>query len=107
MTTSRASAQAARPALLLVSLAALAVCSGAPRVAAAPEASAKASTEAKGKPAPEGAIDPEATSFPYPFPVRFFRVTVVRQQARVTPMDVLPTQLPNGRTAVLLHSKNL
>ncbi|HTF91076.1 MAG TPA: alpha/beta hydrolase [Planctomycetota bacterium] len=52
------------------------------------------------------AIDPEATTFPYPFPVEFFETTVQRQKVRMAFMDVAPTAASNGRTAVLLHGKN-
>ncbi len=105
MTTSPISVHT--PGLLLASLVTLVVFGGAPRVAAASEAPAKGSAESvKGKPVPGAAIDPEATSFPYPFPVRFFPVTVERQEVRIAFMDVSPTQRPNGRTVVLLHGKN-
>jgi pimeloyl-ACP methyl ester carboxylesterase len=57
-------------------------------------------------PLTEAALDPEATDFPYPFPVRFFPVTVERKEVRIAFMDVLPTQRSNGRTVVLLHGKN-
>jgi pimeloyl-ACP methyl ester carboxylesterase len=93
--------------LPVVALVALAVCGGAPRVAAAPEVSKTGSTESvKVKPVPDGAIDPEATNFPYRFPVRFFAVTVERQEVRIAFMDVPPTARPNGRTVGLLHGKN-
>ena len=80
MTTSTISAHAPARGLLVVALVALAV--------------------------PQGAIDPEAANFPYPFPVRFFPVTVERQEVRIAFMDVPPTVPANGRTAVLLHGKN-
>jgi pimeloyl-ACP methyl ester carboxylesterase len=93
--------------VLFVALGALAVWGGAPRVAAATETSTKGPAQSlKGKPVPEGAIDPEATSFPYPFPARFFAVTVERQEVRIAFMDVPPTVRHNGRTVVLLHGKN-
>ena len=107
MATSTISVHASTSGLLLVSLVSLAAGGGVCRAAAASEAPAKGSAEAvKGKPAPEGGIDPDATSFPYPFPVRFLPVTVERQQVRIAFMDVAPTQRPNGRTVVLLHGKN-
>ncbi len=106
MTTSTISTHAPARRPLVVALAALAIFGGALRVAAAPEASKTRSTQSKGKPVPEGAIDPEATSFPYPFPVRFFPVTVQRQNVRIAFMDVSPAARPNGRTVVLLHGKN-
>jgi hypothetical protein len=110
MTTSTISSHA--PALrlfvvALVALVALAALGGAPRPAVAPEASTTESRESvKGKQVPQGAIDPEATNFPYPFPVRFFPVTVERQEVRIAFMDVPPTVSPSGRTVVLLHGKN-
>ena len=107
MTASTISSHAPTPGLLVVALVALAVCGGAPRVAAAPEAPTKGSTQSvERKPVPEGAIDPEATNFAYPFPVRFFPVTVERQEVRIAFMDVPPRARPNGRTVVLLHGKN-
>src|SRR5258708_26999753 len=107
MATSINSVHASTPGVLLASLVTLVVCGGVPRVAAASEAPAKGSTESvKGKPVPDAAIDPEATSFPYPFPERFFPATVERQEVRIAFMDVSPTQRPNGRTAVLLHGNH-
>jgi pimeloyl-ACP methyl ester carboxylesterase len=55
---------------------------------------------------PSGAIDPEASSFPYPFPVKLFPLTVEWQEVRIAFMDVPPAVRPNGHTAVLLHGKN-
>ena len=98
MTTSTPSTDSPAPGLLTVALVALAVCGGASRVGAAPEA--------KGKEVSEAAIDPEATNFPYPFPVRFFTVTVERQEVRIAFMDVPAKVRPNGRTVLLLHGKN-
>jgi pimeloyl-ACP methyl ester carboxylesterase len=51
------------------------------------------------------AFDPEATTFPYPFPVGYFAFTSQRQSLRMAYLDVAPEQ-PNGRTVVLLHGKN-
>src|SRR3989442_3002488 len=73
--------------LLAIALVALGICGGAARAA-------------------EGAIDPLATNFPYPFPVQFLPVTVERQEVRIAFMDVAPTVRANGRTVVLLHGKN-
>src|ERR1700682_4388632 len=107
MTTSTISVQTPTPGLLLASLVILVVFGGASCLAAASDGPAKGSAASvKGKPAPEGAIDPEATSYTYPFPVRFFPVTVERQEVRIAFMDVSPTQRPNGRTVLLLHGKN-
>lgn len=58
------------------------------------------------KEAPLAAVDPEATSFPYPFPVQYFPLTVERQAVRIAFMDVPPSGHANGRTVVLLHGKN-
>lgn len=52
------------------------------------------------------AIDPEATNFPYPYPVQFFPVVVERQSLRMAFMDVAPKTQSNGKTVVLLHGKN-
>lgn len=89
MTTSTIPSHARAERILLFALMTLAACGGARRAAAA-----------------QGAIDPEATSFPYPFPVRFFPMTVERQEVRIAFMEVQPTVRPNGRTVVLLHGKN-
>jgi pimeloyl-ACP methyl ester carboxylesterase len=91
--------------LLAPALAVLAIAGGAPQVAAQ-EALAEGSSESlKANQLPEG-IDPEATNFPYPFPVRFFPLTVERQSLRMAFMDMSPTVPANGRTVVLLHGKN-
>jgi len=57
------------------------------------------------KPAPEGAIDPEATNYAYPFPVQFFELESQRQRVRMAYVDS-PATTPNGRAVVLLHGKN-
>ncbi|WP_245678151.1 alpha/beta fold hydrolase [Chondromyces crocatus] len=53
----------------------------------------------------DGALDPELTSYPYPFPVQFFSFTSQRQALRMAYMDVAPAR-PNGRVVLLLHGKN-
>lgn len=56
--------------------------------------------------APPGAFDPEATTYPYPRPVRFFEITSQRQALRMAYLDVAPEGSPNGKTVLLLHGKN-
>jgi pimeloyl-ACP methyl ester carboxylesterase len=107
MTTSTRATRWPTHGILAVVLVVLAACGGAPRVDAAQKEPGTGSSEStKGKLVPEGAIDPEATNFPYPFPVGFFPVEVERQPVRMAFMDVTPTVRPNGRTVVLLHGKN-
>jgi pimeloyl-ACP methyl ester carboxylesterase len=107
MTTSTTPSRPPTQGLLAVGLVVLATSGGASRVAAGQEVPATGSSEStKGRLVPEAAIDPEATNFPYPFPVRFFPVTVERQPVRMAFMDVAPTVRLNDRTVVLLHGKN-
>jgi pimeloyl-ACP methyl ester carboxylesterase len=56
-------------------------------------------------PAPPAAIDPDATTFQYPYPVSFFELTSQRQTLRMAYIDAAPAA-PNGRTVLLLHGKN-
>lgn len=42
----------------------------------------------------------------YAYPVKYFPISVEGQDVRMAYMDVLPTQLANGRTVVLFHGKN-
>jgi pimeloyl-ACP methyl ester carboxylesterase len=42
----------------------------------------------------------------YPYPVKYFPVHTEGQDLRMAYMDVVPTQLSNGRTVVLFHGKN-
>jgi pimeloyl-ACP methyl ester carboxylesterase len=51
------------------------------------------------------ALDPELTTYDYPFPVRYFEVATQEQRLRMAYMDV-SAERPNGRTVVLLHGKN-
>lgn len=51
------------------------------------------------------ALDPELTSYQYPFSVRFFEADTQGQRLRMGYMDVAAAK-PNGRTVVLLHGKN-
>jgi pimeloyl-ACP methyl ester carboxylesterase len=82
-----------RALLPLLALAALAV-----PVGAAPPA--------KAAPAKPLVLDPELTTYPYPFPVAFHELTSQRQVVRMAYLDVAPTAAANGRTALLLHGKN-
>ena len=52
------------------------------------------------------AIDPEASNYEYPFPVRYFSFDAQRQPLRMAYLDVLPTAPANGRSVLLLHGKN-
>jgi pimeloyl-ACP methyl ester carboxylesterase len=54
---------------------------------------------------PQGAIDPEATNYAYPYPVRRFRFESQRQELHMAYLDV-PAGRGNGRTVTLLHGKN-
>lgn len=84
-------------ALSLVSFSLSSACAPAapPAAPAAPTAAAK----------PAAGLDPELTTYPYPFPVSFFELTAQRQKLRMAYLDVRPEQ-PNGRTVLLLHGKN-
>ena len=42
----------------------------------------------------------------YPYPVRFFDLTIEGQQLRMAYMDVPPSAAANGKTVVLLHGKS-
>jgi len=66
-----------------------------PAASDAPIAAAKAAN----------AIDPEATNYAYPYPVKFFSLESQRQQLRMAYLDV-PAPNPNGRSVTLLHGKN-
>jgi pimeloyl-ACP methyl ester carboxylesterase len=57
---------------------------------------------AQEKPRP---LDPELTSYEYPFPVRYFEASTQDRKLRMAYMDVA-AEKPNGRTVVLLHGKN-
>jgi len=92
------------PGLLLL-VSALGMVAAPPRVAEAAASAALATEPTKEWPPPDP-IDAEATNYTYPFPVKFFPVTVERQVVRIAFMDVAPTVHPNGRTVLLLHGKN-
>jgi len=92
---------------LFLSVLAFALGAGTPFVASAAAAPSPPPTSpAQPKDTPLAAVDPEATSFPYPFPVQFLPLTVERQAVRIAFMDVPPSGHANGRTVVLLHGKN-
>jgi pimeloyl-ACP methyl ester carboxylesterase len=55
--------------------------------------------------APPAAIDPDATTFAYPYPVSYFELESQRQPLRMAYIDAAAPQ-PNGRTVALLHGKN-
>ena len=42
----------------------------------------------------------------YPYPVKYFPVNTEGQDLRMAYMDIMPSQLSNGRTVVLFHGKN-
>lgn len=94
------------PWLVRVAVPALTVGVLLPIVAAADSPARDATRPVQAKPVPPGAIDPEASNFPYPFPVQFFAMTVERQEVRMAFMDVPPAVRANGRTVLLLHGKN-
>lgn len=104
---------------LLLSLVPVAGCAPAPRAELQPAApTSPGSTAAATSPGPAGAptspgpagapaagLDPELSSYPYPYPVQFFEVESQRQKLRMAYMDVQPVK-PNGRAVLLLHGKN-
>ena len=86
-------------AALLLASCALAAC-------AQPAPPRPAPRPAGGRPEiPAGAIDPEATSFSYPYPVQYYLLNSQLQGLRMAYLDVRPAAA-NGRSAVLLHGKN-
>ena len=44
--------------------------------------------------------------YPYPFPVRFFPLTVEHHAVRLAYMDVAPAAAANGRAVLLMHGRN-
>lgn len=92
--------------LPLVGLVVVAVATGAPRARAEELPTTGPASPVPAGQLPAGAIDPEASTFPYPFPVQFFTVRVERQQVRIAFMDVAPRAHANGRSVLLLHGKN-
>jgi pimeloyl-ACP methyl ester carboxylesterase len=44
--------------------------------------------------------------YPYPFPVRFFPLTVEHHAVRLAYMDVPPAAAANGRAVLLMHGRN-
>jgi pimeloyl-ACP methyl ester carboxylesterase len=67
---------------------------------------ASATTRSSASERGSGAIDPEASNYEYPFPVRFFSFDAQRQPLRMAYLDVLPTAPANGKAVLLLHGKN-
>ncbi|WP_437737758.1 alpha/beta fold hydrolase [Sorangium sp. So ce1335] len=100
-------------ASLVLSLAPAAGCAPAPRAdlqpsappAASPAARPAAPPSAPPAASPGAGLDPELTSYTYPYPVRYFDVESQRQKLRMAYMDVQPEK-PNGRAVLLLHGKN-
>ncbi len=45
-------------------------------------------------------------TYPYPFPVAFFPLTVAHHPARMAYMDVAPAGVANGHAVLLLHGRN-
>jgi pimeloyl-ACP methyl ester carboxylesterase len=54
---------------------------------------------------PPGSIDPEASNYSYPRPVKFFSFESQRRALRMAYLDVAAAE-PNAKTVVLLHGKN-
>ena len=52
------------------------------------------------------AVDPEASNYAYPYPVKVFELDSQFQHLRMAYLDVAPAAKPNGRSVVLLHGKN-
>jgi pimeloyl-ACP methyl ester carboxylesterase len=50
-------------------------------------------------------LDLELQNFEYPFPVKYFDVTVQQEKLRMAYMHVVPSK-PNGQTITLFHGKN-
>jgi pimeloyl-ACP methyl ester carboxylesterase len=76
------------------------------RTAAANTARASATAPAAASASSSGAIDPEASNYDYPYPVRFFSFDAQRQPLRMAYLDVSPGAPANGKTVLLLHGKN-
>ncbi|MGK4005053.1 alpha/beta hydrolase [Sorangium sp. So ce1036] len=98
-------------ATLFLSLVPVTGCAPAPRAdlqPAAPPSPGAAAASAPGQgaaAAPARGLDPELSSYPYPYPVQYFEVESQRQKLRMAYMDVRPAK-PNGRAVLLLHGKN-
>ncbi|WP_438020599.1 alpha/beta hydrolase [Sorangium sp. So ce315] len=88
-----------------LSLASASGCAPAPRAALPPPTSAAAPPAERPAASPGAGLDPELTSYTYPYPVRYFDVESQRQKLRMAYMDVQPEK-PNGRAVLLLHGKN-
>ncbi len=58
-------------------------------------------------PAAEPVYDADGSTFPYPWPVRFFELESQRQRLRMAYLDVPPADgKGNGQVVLLLHGKN-
>ena len=58
---------------------------------------------------PAQEISPVAVTlddFQYPYPIKFFQLSVEGQPLRMAYMDVMPIANPSGQTIVLMHGKN-
>jgi pimeloyl-ACP methyl ester carboxylesterase len=53
-----------------------------------------------------GAYGPELEGFAYPYPVQHYSFASQRASMQMAYMDVAPSGVANGRTAVLMHGKN-
>jgi hypothetical protein len=70
---------------------------------------ALAQTPASRSAAPQALVQPIGIGLEgieYPYPVRFFDLTIEGQQLRMAYMDVAPSAAANGKTVVLLHGKS-
>ena len=52
------------------------------------------------------AVDPDASNYAYPYPVKVFEFESQLQHLRLAYLDVPPAGQPNGRSVLLLHGKN-
>jgi pimeloyl-ACP methyl ester carboxylesterase len=82
----------------------VACCLGCATAPPPPPAAAPSANDAA--PAPNDAVDPDATNFAYPYPVQFFALESQGQSLRMAYLDVAPTAAANGRSVLLLHGKN-
>jgi pimeloyl-ACP methyl ester carboxylesterase len=78
----------ALPAALSIVCASAAVAGCASRAASAPPAATPETQPPPSPPLPRGPVDPEATNYPYPYPVQFFEVRTQAQSLRMAYMDV-------------------
>ena len=77
-----------------------------PSAPPAPRPSAQPASPPSASPAlPAAGLDPELSTYAYPYPVRVLELDSQRQKLRMAYMDVQPEK-PNGRAVLLLHGKN-